>query len=200
MSLCVCVYVCVRDVCVHECVYIWVIAYIWMSHVTHMAESCHMNEEVQSNVWISHATRTKKWCHTKFSHERCHTKCSHEWARKCSTRCFFKFECVCFRCNDCSKCVARRNESCHMNEPGCYLLPLTRRQDEWMSHGMHVDASRDTHGTESVMEVCSLRRFPSRTDEWLNMDASRDTCDWVCHESASITYEWVCHVKVGEDP
>jgi len=179
----------------------------WLSHVTWMKKSSHTYESVMPRVRKSYVTLSshmklqvnfrkratsyrallrkmtcKKWCHTMFSHE---------WARKCSTRCFFKFESVCFRCNDSSKCVTRTNESCHMNEPGCYLLPLPRRQDEWMSHGMHVDASRDTHGTVSVMEVCSLRRFPSRTDEWmsyrLHMDASRDTCDWVCHGSASIT-------------
>jgi len=33
-------------------------SHIWMSHVTHMNESCHTYEGVMSHMWMSHVTHT----------------------------------------------------------------------------------------------------------------------------------------------
>jgi len=208
----------------------------WLSHVTWMKKSSHTYESVMPRVRKSYVTLSshmklqvnfrkratsyrallrkmtcKKWCHTKFSHE---------WARKCSTRCFFKFESVCFRCNDSSKCETRTNESCHMNEPGCYLQPLSRRQDEWMSHGMHVDASRwmneswhacgcvTWHTWDCVCHGSVFLATFSKPYGWMNELSPTYGCVtghmWLslsrkCFHHSD-TYDWVCHVKVGEDP
>ena len=34
----------------------WVMSHIWMSHVTHMNESCHTHERVMPHIWMSHPT------------------------------------------------------------------------------------------------------------------------------------------------
>ena len=39
-------------------------SHIWMSHVTHMNESCHTYEWVMSHIWMSHVTHTNESCHT----------------------------------------------------------------------------------------------------------------------------------------
>ena len=51
--------------------YEWVLAHVWMSHVIHMNESCHMHEWVMSHIWMSRVThmnesrrpyvRVQKW-------------------------------------------------------------------------------------------------------------------------------------------
>jgi len=47
-------------------------SHIWMSHVTHMNESCHTYESVMSHIWISHT-----WIiHVIHTNESCHT---YEW-------------------------------------------------------------------------------------------------------------------------
>jgi len=45
------------------------LASLWMSHVTHVNESCHTCEWVMSHMWMSHVTRVNEW-------EPCHI---HEW-------------------------------------------------------------------------------------------------------------------------
>ena len=42
----------------------WVMSHIWMSHVTHMIESCHTYEWVMSHIWMSHVTHMNESCHT----------------------------------------------------------------------------------------------------------------------------------------
>jgi len=38
---------------------IWMrlVSHVWMSHVTHMNESCHMYEHIMSHMWARHVTR-----------------------------------------------------------------------------------------------------------------------------------------------
>jgi len=43
--------------------YKWVMAHIYMSHVTRMTESCHIYESVMSYIWISHVTHTNESCY-----------------------------------------------------------------------------------------------------------------------------------------
>jgi len=42
----------------------WVMSQTWMSHVTHMNESCHTYEWVMSHIWMSHVTQVVDSCHT----------------------------------------------------------------------------------------------------------------------------------------
>ena len=42
----------------------WVMSHIWMSLVTHMNQSCHMCEWVMSHIWMSHVTCVNEPCHT----------------------------------------------------------------------------------------------------------------------------------------
>ena len=39
-------------------------SHIWMSHVTHMNESCHTYEWVMSHIWMRHVTNMNESCHT----------------------------------------------------------------------------------------------------------------------------------------
>ena len=39
-------------------------SHIWMSHVTHMSESCRTYEWVMSHIWMSHVTHMNESCHT----------------------------------------------------------------------------------------------------------------------------------------
>jgi len=40
------------------------VSYMWMSHFTHMNESCHTYEWVMSHIWMSHVTHMNESCHT----------------------------------------------------------------------------------------------------------------------------------------
>ena len=73
--------------------YEWVMSHIWMSHVTHMNESCHthMNESchtcewVMSHIWMSHALTSSIRTHTR-THTHVHTH-THDrlWRRICQS-------------------------------------------------------------------------------------------------------------------
>ena len=39
--------------------YEWVMSHTWISHVTHMNESCRTRESVTSHIWLSHGTSPK---------------------------------------------------------------------------------------------------------------------------------------------
>jgi len=44
--------------------YEWVMSHMWMSHVNHMNESCYTCEWVMSIIWMSHVTHVNESCHT----------------------------------------------------------------------------------------------------------------------------------------
>ena len=46
----------------------------WMSHVSHMNESCHTYEWVMSHIWMSHVTHMNESCHTYESHVCVHVR------------------------------------------------------------------------------------------------------------------------------
>jgi len=46
---------------------------MWVSHVTHMNESCHRRDHAMSHTWKSHGTHMKESCHTRVK-ESCHTR------------------------------------------------------------------------------------------------------------------------------
>jgi len=51
----------------------WGMSNMWMSHVTHMNESCHACQCVVSHMWMSHVTHVNEACHT------CEWVMSHLW-------------------------------------------------------------------------------------------------------------------------
>ena len=53
-------------------------SHIWMSHVTHMNESCHTHEWVVSHTWMSRATHMNESCHT---HEYVMSETGMGWLR-----------------------------------------------------------------------------------------------------------------------
>jgi len=50
-----------------------VLSHVWMSHVTHVDESCHTYEWVMSHMWMSHVTHVNESCHI------CEWVMSHVW-------------------------------------------------------------------------------------------------------------------------
>jgi len=116
----------------------WVMSQTWMSHVTHMNDSCHPHEWVISHIWMSHVTHMNESCHPYewfISHiwlihkcdmprhiESCHT---HEWVMSHTWMIH----------------VTHMNESCHTHE---WVISHI-----WMSHVTHMNES--CHPYEWVM-------------------------------------------------
>jgi len=86
--------------------YEWVMSHIWMSHVTHMNESCHAYERVMPHIRTSHGICIIESCHTYqqsmahiwMSHvthinESCHT-CSRDGLTS-QALCSGVLQCVC---------------------------------------------------------------------------------------------------------
>jgi len=73
----------------YECV----VPHVWMSHVTHMNESCHTYEWVMSHVWMSQDTQINESCHT---HGRVmsHVWMSHVTHRRGRTRAKKTLDCL----------------------------------------------------------------------------------------------------------
>jgi len=134
--------------------YEWGMSHIWMSHVTHMDESCHTYQWVLSHIWMSHVTPMNESCHTYqwvlshigMSHvthvnESCHT-C--EWVMS----------------------LTHANESCHtygwvMSHVGlshvthinesCHTYGWVMSQI-WMSHVAHMNRLGHTHECVTRMD------------------------------------------------
>jgi len=103
----------------------------WMSHVTHVSESCGTNEWVMSLIWVSHVTHmseswhTYEWvmshpwvCHVTHVSESCHASgwvMSQMWESH----------------------VTHESESCHTCE---WVISHT-----WMGHVSHTDESCRTY-------------------------------------------------------
>jgi len=60
------------------CIYEWVTSHIWMSHATHMNESCHTYEWVTSHIWIGHDTYVNERFNMWMRHSSC--ICRRCWA------------------------------------------------------------------------------------------------------------------------
>ena len=45
-------------------IYKWVMAHVWMSHDTHVNDSCHTYERVRAHMWMRHGTRMNESWHT----------------------------------------------------------------------------------------------------------------------------------------
>jgi len=59
----------------------WVMSHTWMSHVTHMNESCHTHEWVMSHTWMSHVTHMNESCHTSQASDSSRKERRHLMAR-----------------------------------------------------------------------------------------------------------------------
>ena len=140
--MCVCVCVCINTggdvkelgMQVNEtalCMYEWVMSHIWMSHVTHMNESCHTYEWVMSHIWMSHVTHRNESSHT-YEWVMSHICISHvtHMNESCHT-----YECV--KSHVWMSQVTHMNESCHTYE--WVMLHI------WMSHVTHTNKSCHKH-------------------------------------------------------
>jgi len=58
---------------------VWATSHIWMSHVTHMNESCHTYEWVMSHTWMSHVTCVRATSQLKESCNAWLPLVSYEW-------------------------------------------------------------------------------------------------------------------------
>jgi len=73
--------------------YEWVMSHIWMSHVTHMNESCHTYEWVMSHTWMGHVPHMNESCPTwpcwermeNHLHDRCHYRNASHMNESCHT-------------------------------------------------------------------------------------------------------------------
>ena len=111
-----------------------VTAHIWMSHVTHMKESCHTNEWVMSDIWMSHVTYMNESQHTYewvMSH-------MHEWTSRVTWTCAR------------ASCVTVQHTATHCNT---LQHTATRRASWFTAHTRmsHVTCKRITaHMNESM--------------------------------------------------
>jgi len=149
-------------------------SHIWMSHVTHMNESCHiwirhvtnMNESwhtyepVMSHIWMSHVTHMNWLCHI------CAWVMSHIWISH----------------------VTHTNESCHTYERVMSHI--------WTSHVTHMNESCHTY--ERVMSHIWISDV-THICEWVmsHVWISHSThMNELCH-----TYEWVMsHIGIRTPP
>jgi len=143
---------------------------IWMSHVTHMNESCHARGRVMSHVWTCDAVRIHEWVmshiwmsHVTHMNESCHTYAwvmSHIWLSHATHR----------------GLQAQVVRTCDAVRIRGWVMSHT-----WMSHVTHTDESCHT----------SRAAGPSWEHPWLV------TNTWISHvthmkESCHI---WMSHVK-----
>jgi len=156
-------------------------SHIWMSHVTHMNESCHTYEWVMSHIWMGHVTHTNESCHT----ESCHT---YEWVMS----------------HIGMSRVTHRNESCHtykrvMSHIG--MSHVTQRNESASFLGVTSHERVPTYEyvehiyTYKSIRLYSCETLSRRTREWVKSHI------WMSHvthtnESCHIyeschTYEWV---------
>jgi len=169
-------------------------SHIWMSHVTHMDESCHTHGWVMSHIWMSHVTHTDESCHTHgwvmshiwMSHvthmdESCHTYggvMSHIWMSP----------------------VTHMDESCHTY--GWVMSHI------WMSHVTHMDESCHTYGW--VMSQIYMSHVTHMNKSCCAYESVSNLChDTICHDThmkligirnmCVMTYESCCAYKVPCD-
>ena len=141
--------------------YEWVMSHLWMSHVTHMDESCHTHTcQTDDQMFVS----TTEWV-MSHTNKSCHTcKCQRDKLDACGI--------------DPMSHVTHMNESCHTYE---WDMSHT-----WMSHVTHMNESRDTYEWicfTCTNESCHMShiRMSSVTCHTYNWVTSHpDVCILVC--------------------
>ena len=117
--------------------YEWVMSHIWMSHTTHMnASTSHTYEWVMFHIWMSHVTHMNESCHTwmrqhvTHMNKSCHT---HEWNIPDITATNKK--------HTATPCNTLQHTATHCNTHECVNISRI-----WMSHATHTDtASNHTY-------------------------------------------------------
>ena len=167
-------------------------SHIWMSHVTHMNESCHTYEWVMSHIWMSHVAHITKSCHTRT--ER-HT------GLILSRNCLPSLSCMCVPWL-----------SCDMTHPRLSMGPvwLSLSCVTWLIHMCVAWLSRNWVKAHTYMSDCKH----VNTSHGTHVHESRHTYKWVISHKKEIaitgpyssssqschTNEWVtvniflCHV------
>ena len=115
-----------------------VMLHLWMSHVTHMNESCHTYECVMSHIWMRHVTHMNESCHTyecalpcatrTWAHAMLHIRISHICL--CSM-----YVCMCY--------VTHMNGSCCLRGIFAARTQVLRLYAVWMGHVLDVCHTRE---------------------------------------------------------
>jgi len=160
--------------------YEWVMAHIWMRHVTHMDEACHTYEWVMSHVWMSHVTRMNESCHTYIT--------CHKWMSRvtCMQMSHVTYKWVSLMNESCDVyIISQMNESCHMyvNAP-CHLY-MNESCDTWVSHAVSccvfavTPAFWSCHTCEWVMSHMSRNRVTHMNESFHIYVSIMSQCDAV---------------------
>jgi len=197
--------------------YEWVMSHIWMSHVTHMNESCHewirhvgthLNicavlselkcEWVMSYIWMSHVTNMNESCHVWTKHTPLHlhyplrpTHCNNTLQQHTAT-------------THCNNTLQQHTATTHCNNT---LQQHTSALSTWtayISHATHMNESCHTYewvmshiwmshvtyewGMPARTSTPALSSQSSSTSHVTHMNESCHTCEWV------MSHIWMSHV------
>jgi len=139
----------------------WVMSHIWMSHVTHMHESCHTYELVMSHIWMSHVTHMNESCHT------------YEWVKS----------------NIWMSHVTHMNESCHTYEwviPYMHTIyiQVCRWHEGMQMSSTYKSLSSTSHVIYILIHMCDMTwqvmsstyKSLSSTRAWIVMSNLNKSC------------------------
>ena len=150
--------------------YEWVMLHIWISHVTHMNESCRTYEWVMAHIWMSYV-RTYEWVmshiwvsHVTHMNESCHT---YEWVLS----------------HIWMSHVTRMNESCHTYE---WVISHV-----WMSLVTHMNESCHAarmNGHRSPRHKGANSKMPLPSRAWVLIL----TCKYTHAHTYTHTYVHTC--------
>ena len=156
-------------------------AHIWISHVTHMDESCHTYEWVMSHIWMSHVTQVDESSHT------------YEWVIPTA---YCMWSIISSFSNrylaDRSSHVTHMDESCHK-----YVWVMSHM---WMSHVTHMNESPTAYCIWSVISPFSnLNRGSSSLGFFCHVPLKRDQQDWDQRLRSCSSLGLFCHVPLKRD-
>ena len=175
MSMCMCIFMRVA----------WIVLLMWMSHVTHVNESCHTCEWIMSHMWMHHVTHVNVSCHT------CECVMSHIWMGHVTH--------VNESCHTCEWVMSHiwRSHVTHMNE-SCHTYQWVK-SEMWMRHvppftcGVlgTMGGVRGLFSETSTKEPCN----DCSADPMLGLfECSRtveDTLEWVVAHKWVMTRIWM---------
>ena len=176
---------------------------MWMSHATHMNESCHTYERVTPHIWMSHVTHMNESCHTyewvmshiwmsRVTHmnESCHTyECvmAHIWmthSKHMNGSCH-AYECV--------VCAGIPKNQCTHDTYDWVVSPYT-----WMSHVTHMNESCHTYEwvtphTWTGVHVCDMTHSCVWSESFIYVTWRIHMCDMTHSHGQVMSHIWMCH-------
>ena len=160
----------------------WVMAHIWMSHVTHMNESCHTYEWVMSRIWMSHVTHMNESCHT------CKWVMSHTWMSH----------------------VTHVDESCHTRAWSCHTYESVMANIYWRFYIISQIPIKMIHHRNPPNPETPISRYSFKLNQNLNSNLPKSKFEfakiwiWICqnlnlnlyHEIPSNLSFWIWWILV----